>query len=105
MGIEEIKDTVVAVTIKSVFGVSHKQAILDIEAGGFGIFQPDMFLPFRKPRIINEKIILIQIPLRFQFCEKFRGGRLIYSLDVDKIQGIKGSLGIDVEDNFHTSVN
>jgi hypothetical protein len=34
MGIEEIQYTVVAVTVASVFVVSNKQAILDVEADG-----------------------------------------------------------------------
>jgi hypothetical protein len=46
MGIEEIQYAVVAVTIESVFAVSNKQAILDVEVDSRGIDQPNVFFPF-----------------------------------------------------------
>jgi hypothetical protein len=53
MGIEEIQYAVVAVTVKSMFGVSHEQATLDVEVGGLGTLQPNAVFPFLKPWIIN----------------------------------------------------
>lgn len=46
MGIEEIEYAVVAVTVESVLGVGHKQAILDVKADGLGIDQPNVFFHF-----------------------------------------------------------
>ncbi|MBI3153670.1 MAG: hypothetical protein HYZ21_16175 [Chloroflexi bacterium] len=53
MGIEEIQHAVVAITVKSVFGVGDKQSVLNIDAGRFGILQPYVFIPFRKPWIVD----------------------------------------------------
>ena len=46
MGIEEIEYAVIAVTVESVLGVGHKQAILDVEADGLRIKQPNVSFPF-----------------------------------------------------------
>jgi hypothetical protein len=46
MGGKEIKRAAATVNIKSVFGVSHKQAILNIEEDGFRILEPYVVLPF-----------------------------------------------------------
>ena len=65
MGIEKVEYKMVAVAVKSVLAISHKQAILDIEAGGFGILQPDVFLPFRKAGKENQpptgRLLLLQL--------------------------------------------
>jgi hypothetical protein len=46
MGIEEIQYAVVAVTVESVFAVSNKQAMLDVEADSPGIDPPNVFFLF-----------------------------------------------------------
>jgi hypothetical protein len=62
VGIKEIQDAMVAFTVKSMFCVRYHQAILDIQADRFRIFQSNVFFPLRKPRIVNQKIVFVALP-------------------------------------------